>query len=75
MSAEGFGCLFLPSIAPSGLQATPDFSSATLLATGMGMGERGFPGNSLYFAECFVAFGKVNITVLHFCKKIDNLKN
>ncbi|OXA60252.1 WD repeat and FYVE domain-containing protein 3 [Folsomia candida] len=46
MSAEGFGCLFLPSIAPSGLQATPDFSSATLLATGMGMGERGFPGTT-----------------------------
>lgn len=47
MSAEGFGCLFLPSIAPNGFPTTPEFTSASLLATGMGMGERGFPGNLL----------------------------
>jgi hypothetical protein len=47
MSAEGFGCLFLPSIAPNNFPAGAEFSSATLLATGIGMGERGFPGNFL----------------------------
>jgi len=53
MSAEGFGCLFLPSIVPNNFPAAADFSSATLLATGIGMGDRGFPGNFLCaFLSC-----------------------
>jgi hypothetical protein len=62
MSAEGFGCLFLPSIAPNGYPTTPDFSSATLLATGMGMGERGFPGN--LFCKLFCVFFSVLIIII-----------
>ena len=44
MSAEGFGCLYLPSVAPHSQTAAPEFGS-NLLA-GSGIGERGFPGAS-----------------------------
>jgi len=45
MSAEGFGALFLPSLAPHNISSGSEFGTSGLLATGIGMGERVFPGN------------------------------
>jgi hypothetical protein len=50
MSAEGFGALFLPSLAPHNVPIGNEFGSTSLLATGIGMGERVFPGNFLLLA-------------------------
>ncbi|CAG7725994.1 unnamed protein product [Allacma fusca] len=51
MLAEGFGCLYLPSVAPHTQSSTPEFGT-NLLASGIG--ERGFPGTSgLSFSTWF----------------------
>ena len=52
MSAEGFGALFLPSLAPHNVPVGTEFGSSSILATGIGMGERVFPGN-FYFGLAF----------------------
>jgi len=44
MSAEGFGCLFLPSVTPHTFPVGAEFGSASLLASGIGMSERMLPG-------------------------------
>ena len=61
MSAEGFGCLFLPSLAPHNFQSGSEIGNGSILGSGIGMGERVFPGN------CYVCFVGV------FCARVFNI--
>lgn len=73
MSAEGFGCLYLPSIAPQS-PAGPGVVTGALLSAdnnvigGIGSGDRIFPPQTGNFKGFFpVPFKSTLITTIVFC--------